>query len=62
MMQFTKTIFSLSTIFIEKKRVENLLWAKSEFLWAKINFSKGRCELNHHVTHCRLQYNMLYAF
>ena len=38
-MQLTKTIFSDSAIFIEKKRVENQLWAKSEFLWAKKNAS-----------------------
>ena len=34
-MQLTKTNFSDSTIFTEKNRVESLLWAKSEFLWAK---------------------------
>ena len=34
-MQLTKTTFSDSAIFIEKKRVENRLWAKSEFLWAE---------------------------
>ena len=34
-MQLAKTSFSDSVIFIEKKRVENRLWAKSEFLWAK---------------------------
>ena len=34
-MQLTKTIFSDSAIFIEKKRVENRLWANSEFSWAK---------------------------
>ncbi len=34
-MQLTKTIFPDSAIFIEKKRVENRLWRKSEFLWRK---------------------------
>ena len=34
-MQLTMTIFSDSLIFIEKKRVENRLWAKSDFLCAK---------------------------
>ena len=32
--QLTKTIFSDSDIFIEKKTLENRLWAKSELLWA----------------------------
>ena len=36
-MQLIKTIFPDSVIFIEKKRVEKWLWAKSEFLWAKKN-------------------------
>ena len=31
--------FSDSAIFIEKKTEENLLWAKSEFLWVKTNYS-----------------------
>ena len=35
--QLTKTIFSDSAIFIYETRVENRLWAKSEFLWAKKN-------------------------
>jgi hypothetical protein len=34
-MQLTKTIFPNSAIFIEKKRVENRLWRKSEFFWRK---------------------------
>ena len=34
-MQLSKTIFSDSAIFIEKETVENQLWAKSKFLWAK---------------------------
>ncbi len=34
-MQLTKTIFPDSAIFIEKKRVENQFWRKSEFLWRK---------------------------
>ena len=34
-MHLTNTIFSDSAIFNEKKRIENWLWAKSEFLWAK---------------------------
>ena len=34
-MQVTKTIFSYSAIFIEKKTAEDLLWAKSEFFWEK---------------------------
>ena len=38
-MQLTKTIFSDSAIFIEKKAVENLLWGKGEFLWARKNTS-----------------------
>ena len=33
-MQLTKKIFPDSAIFIEKKRVENRVRAKSEFLWA----------------------------
>ena len=33
-MQLTKTRSFDSIIFVEKKRVENGLWAKSEFLWA----------------------------
>ena len=41
-MQLTETIFSLSTIFIGKKRLENWLLAKSEFLWAKINYSSAK--------------------
>ncbi len=32
-MQLTKTIFLDSATFIEKKRVENWLWCKNEFLW-----------------------------
>jgi hypothetical protein len=36
-MQFARTIFSDSATFIEKKRVENRLWPKSEFLWPKTN-------------------------
>ena len=35
-MQLTETIFPDSAVFIEKKTVENRLWANSEFLWAKI--------------------------
>ena len=35
MMQHSKTHFSDSAIFIEKKTVEIRLWAKSEFSWAK---------------------------
>ncbi len=31
-MKLTKTIFPDSAIFIEKKRVENRLWQKSEFI------------------------------
>ena len=38
-MQLTKTIFPDSAIFIEKKRVENRLWRKSEFSWRKKNMS-----------------------
>jgi hypothetical protein len=34
-MQLARTIFSDSATFIEKKRVENRLWPKSEFLWPK---------------------------
>jgi hypothetical protein len=34
-MQLARTIFSDSAIFMEKKRVENRLWPKSEFLWPK---------------------------
>jgi hypothetical protein len=34
-MQFTRTFFFYSATFIEKKRVENRLWPKSEFLWPK---------------------------
>ncbi len=34
-MQLTETIFSDSTIFIEKKRVENRLWRKSAFCGEK---------------------------
>jgi hypothetical protein len=34
-MQLARTIFSDSAIFIEKKRIENRLWPKSEFLWPK---------------------------
>ncbi len=41
-MQLTKTIFPDSAIFIEKKRVENRLWRKSEFLWRKKNISSSR--------------------
>jgi hypothetical protein len=41
--QFTRTIFPDSAIFIEKKRVENRLWRKSEFLWRKKNISY-RCK------------------
>ena len=33
-MMLTKTSFSDFAIFIEKKPVENRLWATSEFLWA----------------------------
>ena len=40
-MQLSKTIFPDSAIFIEKTRVENLLWGKNEFLWGKINVSFG---------------------
>ncbi len=36
-MQLTKTIFPDSAIFFEKKRVENRLWRKSEYLWRKKN-------------------------
>jgi hypothetical protein len=35
-MQFTKTIFLDSVIFIEKKRVENRLWRKSAFCGEKV--------------------------
>jgi hypothetical protein len=38
-MQLTKTIFPESATSIEKKRVENRLWRKSEFLWRKNNIS-----------------------
>ena len=38
-MQRTKTILSNSADFIAKKTVENQLWGKSEFLWAKTNAS-----------------------
>ena len=38
-MQLTRTIFFDSAIFIEKRTVENRLWAKSQFLWAKKNAS-----------------------
>ena len=34
-MQLTMTIFPGSAVFIEKKRVENRLWAKRIFLWQK---------------------------
>ncbi len=34
-MQLARTILSDSATFIEKKRIENLLWPKSEFLWPK---------------------------
>ena len=40
-MPLTKKIFPDSAIFIEKKRVENRLWAKNEFLWAKKNASSS---------------------
>jgi hypothetical protein len=38
-MQLTMTISPYSASFIEKKRVENRLWRKSEFLWQKKNIS-----------------------
>ena len=38
-MHLTNTISSDSVIFIEKKRVENRLWAKCEFLSTKRNYS-----------------------
>jgi hypothetical protein len=34
-MQFARTIFPDSATFIEKKKIENRLWPKSEFLWPK---------------------------
>ena len=52
-MQLTETICFDSAIFIEKKTVENRLWAKSEFLWSKkdmhpsqkVSFSPSACLL-----------------
>ena len=35
------TIFPDSASFVEKKRLENRLWRKSEFLWRKKNISSG---------------------
>jgi hypothetical protein len=35
-MQFTKRIFPDIVIFVEKKRVENLLWRKSAFRGEKV--------------------------
>jgi hypothetical protein len=40
MMQFTKTFFFDSAFFIEKQRVKNQLWRKSEFLRRKQNIIK----------------------
>jgi hypothetical protein len=37
-MQLVRTIFSDSAIFNEKKRVENRLWPKKEFLWPKTKY------------------------
>ncbi len=42
-MQLTMTISPDSASFIEKKRVENRLWRKSEFLWRKENISCCSC-------------------
>jgi hypothetical protein len=35
-MQLTKSFFSDSVIFIDKKKVENLLWRKSAFCGEKV--------------------------
>ena len=37
-----RRFFFDSVIFIDKKKVDNWLWAKSKFLWAKNNYSWGR--------------------
>jgi hypothetical protein len=42
-MQLNMTIFPDSASFIEKKRVENRLWRKSEFLWREKNISSCVC-------------------
>ena len=42
-MQFTRPTFSDSLIFIEKKTVENRMWAKSEFLWAIFYYQLTDC-------------------
>jgi hypothetical protein len=36
MMQLTETMFTDSTIFVEKKRVENGLWRKNAFCGEKV--------------------------
>jgi hypothetical protein len=41
-MQFARTIFSDSSTFNEKKKVENRLWPKSEFSWPKKLNHTGR--------------------
>ena len=46
MMQFTRTIFPDSTIFIEKKRVENRLWRKSTFCGEKVK-NAGEKKMHH---------------
>ena len=42
----TKKISFDSVIFIEKKTVESLLWAKNDFLWAKKNASTPPFQLD----------------
>jgi hypothetical protein len=44
-MQLTMTISPDSASFIEKKRVENRLWRKSDFLWRKRNKTFIECLL-----------------
>jgi hypothetical protein len=47
-MQLNKTIFSDSTIFIEKKRVENRLWRKSAFCGEKVE-NAGEKKIHHQL-------------
>ena len=57
-MQLTKTIFSDSVIFIEKKRVENRLLAKSEFFVGKKKYSSAILEA---LTHLSSEFGAKYA-
>jgi hypothetical protein len=47
--RLARTIFSDSATFIEKKRVENQLWPKSEFSWPKKIKSLGTTCCTHEI-------------